>query len=422
MSNNDEKGFLNNVFRDFEAMPDASTKEEVMKNLPEKKRKKRLFFFLLTGFVVAASLFSYRWYNSAPSQKQEIAQLTPINKDNHQPKTSDITQHSDDQEQSNDSDAGTELKQQQNIEQNRIEDQNSTEKKSKNKPQVTTPDKNNSEQPTGSSSKSKTPPVSKTHLRNKETTHFEKVTETTPEKKNQELAYMRMIPGKKVDSISMIYHSEIIELPLEKDPYKNTGKWAWGLSLAKMWCVDCETTIQFTNQLMSDNTNIENEYSSPALSPSGGENNKFKLNSQTTFSFSLVRLLPANFYLRSGLELSKLKMSYTDQSYSYFSGGIPLSLGYAINLAPRWKLQLETGISNHWVGAHKGQNYTWLNNGFFMNTAHFQTGVSYMINEKMSLDFSPQVGYLIYSGNPYIQQASQRKIWIGCRLGFLVRF
>lgn len=99
-------------------------------------------------------------------------------------------------------------------------------------------------------------------------------------------------------------------------------------------------------------------------------------------------------------------------------------VGYNIPLSQRWRIDLAAGIHSDisLARSFRGEfsdsyEHSSSFSNFILGTAQLNAGLSYSVNEKISVKITPQISYLLYSKSKTNLHFFSRSLWIGGQVG-----
>lgn len=168
----------------------------------------------------------------------------------------------------------------------------------------------------------------------------------------------------------------------------------------------------------ADNSFLGNN--SPSIESSDFQRTKNSMNAD----LSIIRKFNNQFYIQSGLRYTCLTSITSSHQMRDHLLGIPIKVGYNMPLKGSWAIDLSTGV-NYNISFYRGEkNMDWKSkktfenfNDFNLSTAEFIVGISYFVNEKISVNLSPQLSYLLFYSEQSPKRYFHRNLWFGGEFG-----
>jgi hypothetical protein len=419
MSDHNERAFLQDKFKDYGAASDPATKSAVMSEIQKSRRKKRFFIiFFLSALVIAIGTITTLHFNNIDTNLTHYTQFENTIDSNNQNANYSSTKVdlNNDKKQLE----TTKDKTLAEIKVNRKGIENTSVQTETNSNQLNTSVVEKKKQQSQINSMrekidttAKSPP---SKLLKKE--RLDRTSKNIKNQKNEvDESLINKLTIKTVSLPSfMAERSKLLNENLNASEIKE-NKWIIGLTYSY-------NSLR-SNQLSEDGNSPP---STPSFSSSSNENltteGLFRVSNSMSLELSVIRKLKSKFYLESGIRYANLNLFTTDKKMQDHLLGVPLKVGYNIPLKGRWAIDLSTGINYNLSISRSEKNIEWNSKNtydnfaeFHLSTAEFNIGISCLVNEKISLNLSPQLSYLLFYKEQSPKRYFQRNLWLGGQFG-----
>ncbi|MEX2483715.1 MAG: hypothetical protein WED10_04120 [Brumimicrobium sp.] len=426
MSDHNERAFLKNKFKDFGAATTTATKSAVMSEINKKRRKKRfIIIFFLSAFVMAIGTITTLHFNNNDSNETHSTQVGNSIDSNNQNANYSTTK----------ADLNNDKKQ---LETNEDKTQSDNKVNHKEIQNTSVQTETNSNQSNGLVVEKKDYQSQKKSMRKKVNTTYKKTTSKSlnnekviqsskvNKKHNNEFNGNEINNDYSIDKLIikrisfpkfMEEQGKLLNQDIKTVPIKENN-WIVGLTFSY--------NDLRSNQL--DNLPPNDDAQSPSFNTSSNEfftsQEYFRVSSSMNLELSIIRKLKKNFYLESGIRYTNLNSITTDKKMQDHLLGVPLKVGYNFPLKGRWAIDLSTGVNYNLSISRSEKNIESKSKNTFGNfadfqisTAEFNIGISYFVNEKISLNLSPQLNYLLFYKEQSPKRYFHRSIWFGGEFG-----
>lgn len=420
MSDHNERAFLKDKFKDFGAASSPATKSTVMSEIKKKRRKKRfIIIFFLSAFVGAIGAINILNFNNIAANEDldtTVDNAKSSNNQNAKSSTSKVDLKNDkNQFKTNENKTTSD---------NRINNQGI---------------QNTAPQIESNSNQSNELVVKKKKQGSQNRSMLKKVNKTTegPSSKSLNKGKINQIntinenqnnefDGNEINKLTiktisfpmfMEEQNKLLNQDLKTASIKE-NKWIIGLAFSY-------NNLR-SNQL--DNLPPNDDVQSASFNNSSNEffpsQEYFRVSSSMNLELAVIRKLKNNFYLESGIRYNNLNSLSTDIKMQDHLLGVPLKVGYNILLKGRWAIDLSTGINYNLSISRSEKNIESKSKNTFGNFADFQLsaaefniGISYFVNEKISINLSPQLSYLLFYKEQNPKRYFHKNLWLGGKFG-----
>lgn len=430
MSDLNERAYLKDKFKDFGAASDPATKNAVMSEIQKERRKRRFFiiFFLsaFVGTIVVATIFSPTETDTKLTQKIKVEnskeidiKTTNSNQDTNKSsflnsKNQIVKNETRSKKQGNNNKKETSYIQKKfnsfeskNESLNKIiqTKQENTSTISEKDSFVRVSNESIPTEPKREISANSFPLEDKSKDDNIESEfHFE-------ESKINELNIKQLSLPQSTDK-----HNEL-KISDQNYSFNSSNKWIIGLSYSY---VDLRSETYDNEPVTPDNSSLNNNNS--LIESSDFQRIKNSMNAD----LSIIRKFNNQFNIQSGLRYTYLNSVTSSYQMRDHLLGIPVKIGYNIPLKERWAIDLSTGINYNLSISRSEKKIDWKSKKIFGNftdfhlsTAEFNIGISYFVSEKISVNLSPQLSYLLFYKEQSSKRYFHRNLWFGGQFGLL---
>jgi len=429
MSDLNERAYLKDKFKDFGAASDPATKSAVMSEIQKKRRKRRFFIiFFLPAFIGAigvATLFLPTETDAKLAHKIKTESSKELDtktiKTNHDSKKDGLL-NDNNQKIENEG---------QNYSLNRLNNREtkafSKQVKSnslKSKSQLLKADYTNQENTSTQNEKKSLVIVSprSNPAQSKRETSANSIL-SKEKRENNKIDRKSLSKDKIINDLSI----KQLSLPQSKNKQSelmitdqntslnSSNKWIIGLSYSY---VDLRSGKYDNEPVPADNSFLGNN--SPSIELSDFQRVKNSMNTD----LSIIRKFNNHFYIQSGLRYNRLNSITSFHQVRDHLIGVPIKAGYNIFLKSRWWMNLSAGINYNLsilrtesiIGAEYKNTFENFAD-FQLSTAEFNIGISYFVSEKISVNLSPQLSYLLFYKEQEPKRYFHRNLWFGGEFG-----